>query len=160
MSKMSEQTTPEGWVIDGYTAAPTFSTECPYCDSENTQSTGCMHTIVGYMGGPMDDGNHFTEGRRCLDCGKGWTREWVPRDQSVWLADENKVVLVGEAGCCETLYGHLCSCGGVFFHSRKGKTISYGFTRKGPDNAMYYRCDSCGTVESDPCYPNHMEGSE
>lgn len=93
-----------GWYQVHSSAYPRKYSECPYCGSKNIEDKGAMTTLVGYSGGPMDDGNHFTQERTCGHCFKKWYREWVPRNRSVWLADPDGVILAGEPTCCTSRY--------------------------------------------------------
>jgi hypothetical protein len=97
---------PDDWSLTEHRmAVPDALAACPYCHSEEVESEGHATTLVGYTGGPMEDGNHVTEQRHCTSCDRKWYREWVASSRTVWLASLKYEVLAGTPGCCQTRYG-------------------------------------------------------
>ncbi len=90
---------PEGWKLvtfeHHHSAHPTTLKDCPYFGSPSIEGAATVQTDMGYSGGPMDDGNTFSQGRLCSVCEKRWTRLWVPRVRAVWLVDADRNLLAG-----------------------------------------------------------------
>jgi hypothetical protein len=135
-------------VIKGIVTCP-----LPECEGGLVRSDA-EHTLVGYGGGPENDGNHWSRSLTCETCWAVFTEHWVPKSGAYWVVKERHIVH-GEAGCCERTYSHDCSeCGGKVKHSvalsDKG-VFCYRFTPDGsiPCQPMFWQCTECGRKTPD-----------
>jgi hypothetical protein len=139
---------------------------CPQCKSTDLTESWTSHTLVGYSGGPENDGNHWKTPATCNACGVAFTKHWVPRDKNAWYT-QGSYVVKGDATCCGDGYWQPCHCGGWMRHlvSLSGKGFrSFGqeVDDKGnetgrcvPGQPMGWKCIDC-----DGLFPDERWGDE
>lgn len=142
---------------------------CPYCQAprEQIEDWGTSTTLVGYFGGPENDGNHRKTACRCRVCDKGFTKHWIVRDRSIWYTGSPRTpdadkCLEGTPTCCESCYQTRCTqpgCGGWVSHSRRGLSMCFDAVngRSVSRDPMFWKCDTCGHEERDRNYLTREE---
>lgn len=118
---------------------------CPPRGAKQFKVGGVSTTLVGFSGGPKNDGNHWTAGFDCKDCGGHFCKEWIVRSGVVAYVDEERRVLIGEPlSCCRSSYQVRCECGAWRKHAwaLSGKKW---ITLAEPE---FWRCGGCGKETS------------